>query len=105
MSIIQYTTFQQTSFVPEKETYHMTKAQMLASMDSCMGGRAAEELVFGHDRVTSGASVDFLVSFLTVFSIYYIDCEEKLSWKFFILKYFVKPFFSFAEWLKISIER
>ncbi|XP_058810059.1 ATP-dependent zinc metalloprotease YME1L [Phymastichus coffea] len=49
-----------TSFLPEKDMYHMTKAHMLASMDSCMGGRAAEELIFGQDRITSGASVDFL---------------------------------------------
>lgn len=40
----------------------MTKAQMLASMDVSMGGRAAEELIFGQDKVTSGASSDFVVN-------------------------------------------
>jgi len=47
-----------TAFIPEKESYHMTRAQMLASMDTGMGGRVAEELIFGHDKITTGASDD-----------------------------------------------
>lgn len=45
----------QTSFVPDKEQYNMTKSQLLAQMDVSMGGRVAEELVFGPDKVTTGA--------------------------------------------------
>lgn len=43
-----------TAYIPEKESYHVTKAQLLALMDTMMGGRAAEELIFGTDKITSG---------------------------------------------------
>ncbi|XP_053981635.1 ATP-dependent zinc metalloprotease YME1L-like isoform X1 [Hylaeus volcanicus] len=48
-----------TSFLRDKDVFHITKSQLLANMDSMMGGRAAEELVFGTDKVTTGASNDF----------------------------------------------
>ena len=51
----------QTAYIPEKERYHVTKSQLLAMMDTMMGGRAAEELVFGPDKITSGASSDLQV--------------------------------------------
>ncbi|KAK7086991.1 ATP-dependent zinc metalloprotease yme1l1 [Halocaridina rubra] len=47
-----------TAYIPAKEQYHLTRSQMMASMDSLMGGRAAEELVFGSELITSGASSD-----------------------------------------------
>nr|CAH7744737.1 unnamed protein product [Callosobruchus chinensis] len=47
-----------TAYLPEKEPYHVTKAQLLAMMDTMMGGRAAEELIFGPEKITSGASSD-----------------------------------------------
>ncbi|EDW02086.1 ATP-dependent zinc metalloprotease YME1L isoform X2 [Drosophila grimshawi] len=47
-----------TAYIPEKERYHVTKAQLLAMMDTMMGGRAAEEIIFGAEKITSGASSD-----------------------------------------------
>ncbi|XP_045508266.1 ATP-dependent zinc metalloprotease YME1L isoform X2 [Colias croceus] len=47
-----------TAYLPAKERYHVTKQQLLATMDTMMGGRAAEELVYGPDKITSGASSD-----------------------------------------------
>ncbi len=50
-----------TAYIPEKERYHVTRSQLLAMMDVAMGGRAAEELIFGHEKITSGASSDLKV--------------------------------------------
>ncbi|XP_063422800.1 ATP-dependent zinc metalloprotease YME1L1-like [Mytilus trossulus] len=48
-----------TSFIPETEEYNQTKAKLSAEMDVAMGGRVAEEIIFGSDHVTTGASSDF----------------------------------------------
>ncbi|KAG0554814.1 hypothetical protein M758_12G123800 [Ceratodon purpureus] len=44
--------------LPDKDETSMSKRQMLARLDVCMGGRVAEEMVFGPDQVTSGARSD-----------------------------------------------
>ena len=44
--------------LPEADRYSMKKRQMLSSLIIMMGGRVAEELIFGADNVTSGASSD-----------------------------------------------
>jgi len=36
-----------------------TKEEYIAQIDVCMGGRAAETLIFGPQKVTQGASNDF----------------------------------------------
>jgi hypothetical protein len=64
-SQLEFFTFSvlQTAYIPEKERYHVTKSQLLAMMDTMMGGRAAEELLFCPDKITSGASSDLQVVF------------------------------------------
>ncbi|TRZ02617.1 hypothetical protein DNTS_018258 [Danionella cerebrum] len=47
------------SLLPENDRWSETRAQLLAQMDVNMGGRVAEELVFGNDYITTGASSDF----------------------------------------------
>ena len=37
---------------------HTTREYMEANISKAMGGRVAEEVIFGHDKVTSGASSD-----------------------------------------------
>ncbi|CAM4521486.1 unnamed protein product [Lepidochelys olivacea] len=47
------------SLLPENDRWSETRSQLLAQMDVSMGGRVAEELVFGSDHITTGASSDF----------------------------------------------
>lgn len=44
--------------LPEKDQYSYTRAKMVSRLIICMGGRVSEELKFGYDKVTSGASSD-----------------------------------------------
>ena len=44
--------------LPEKDQYSYTRAKMLSRLIISMGGRVSEELKFGYDKVTSGASAD-----------------------------------------------
>ncbi len=44
--------------LPEKDRYSITREKMTSDMAMGMGGRVAEELIFGHEKVTSGASSD-----------------------------------------------
>jgi cell division protease FtsH len=44
--------------LPERDSYSYHRDKMHANLAVSMGGRVAEELVFGHDKVSSGASSD-----------------------------------------------
>lgn len=46
------------SQLPDKDETSISLKQMLARLDVAMGGRVAEELIFGESEVTSGASND-----------------------------------------------
>ena len=44
--------------LPEKDRYSIPRQQMMSRLIVAMGGRVAEEMKFGYDAVTSGASGD-----------------------------------------------
>ncbi|WP_338467258.1 ATP-dependent zinc metalloprotease FtsH [Novosphingobium sp. ZN18A2] len=44
--------------LPERDSYSYHRDKMLANLAVSMGGRVAEEIIFGHDKVSSGASSD-----------------------------------------------
>ncbi|MFC1719882.1 ATP-dependent zinc metalloprotease FtsH [Pseudomonadota bacterium] len=47
-----------TMFLPEQDKYSISKMQLESQLASLFGGRVAEELVFGSENVTTGASND-----------------------------------------------
>jgi len=47
-----------TMFLPEQDKYSISKKQLTSQLTSLFGGRVAEEIVFGAENVTTGASND-----------------------------------------------
>ncbi|MCK5386035.1 MAG: ATP-dependent metalloprotease, partial [Gammaproteobacteria bacterium] len=47
-----------TMFLPEADRYSYSKERLESQISSLFGGRIAEELIFGVDKVTTGASND-----------------------------------------------
>ncbi len=44
--------------LPENDRLSMSLEKLEADLSVAMGGRAAEEIIFGHNKVTTGASID-----------------------------------------------
>ncbi len=47
-----------TMYLPEEDRYSQSKLELESRISSLYGGRLAEELIFGEDHVTTGASSD-----------------------------------------------
>ena len=47
-----------TMFLPERDKYSQSLVELKAMIASLFGGRVAEEMIFGNDKVTTGASDD-----------------------------------------------
>ena len=47
-----------TLFLPERDRYSMSKRQLESQISTLFGGRLAEEMIFGPEHVTTGASND-----------------------------------------------
>lgn len=47
-----------TMFLPEEDRYSHSKTRLESQLASLFGGRLAEEIIFGDDKVTTGASND-----------------------------------------------
>lgn len=47
-----------TAFLPDKDMHTTTRLQILAHIDVALGGRIAEEMIYGNDEITTGCSSD-----------------------------------------------
>ena len=51
-----------TMYLPENDQVSQSREQLLGKLSSIFGGRISEEMIFGHDKVTTGASNDIQVA-------------------------------------------
>ena len=47
-----------TAMLPHDDKYSQSKEEMLAFIDVAMGGRIAEEIIYGNEDITTGCSSD-----------------------------------------------
>lgn len=65
--------------LPSSDETSISKKQLLARLDVCMGGRVAEEIIFGQDNITTGASSDLQTATeLAQYMVLHFDCVSKL---------------------------
>lgn len=65
-----------THMLPEMDQVSMSKAQMIARIDVAMGGKVAEEIIYGLENVTSGCAV---VCFPACFHFIYLPANAALG--------------------------
>ncbi|KAJ5168343.1 Mitochondrial inner membrane i-AAA protease supercomplex subunit YME1 [Penicillium canariense] len=58
-----------THFLPEMDTVSRNYTEYLSDIDVAMGGKVAEEMIFGPDNVTSGISADIQQATETAFTL------------------------------------
>ncbi|KAI5308234.1 hypothetical protein KEM55_006218, partial [Ascosphaera atra] len=58
-----------THFLPEMDVVSKNYMEYLADIDVAMGGRAAEELIYGEEKVSSGISADLRMATNTAFNL------------------------------------
>ena len=51
-----------TMYLPDGDQVSQSREQLLSRLSSIFGGRIAEDLIFGHEKVTTGASNDIQVA-------------------------------------------
>ena len=69
-----------TSTLPEMDMVSYTKTQLEASIDRAMGGKIAEEVIYGADGVTTGCSSDLSSATDTAYAmVMYYGMSEKLG--------------------------
>ena len=66
-----------TAFVPQREEFLQSKSRFLANIDVAMGGRAAEEIFFGNDDITTGCGSDLRQATYTAYRMLLLNAMGK----------------------------
>ena len=68
-----------TSHLPEMDKYSTSMDEYQAMIDYMMGGKVAEELIYGPDKVTSGVSSVCFLCFPSKCFGANTDCQSRIS--------------------------